>query len=59
MKVVAHEATAALSHGLKVAVVLIIDALYTVGQRKEILNFCHIGLGGFYPKCPILTNDET
>jgi hypothetical protein len=45
MKVVAHEATAALSHGLKAAVVLVIDALYTVGQRKEILNFCHIGLG--------------
>jgi len=45
MKVVAHEATAALSHGLKAAVVLVINALYTVGQRKEILNFCHIGLG--------------
>ena len=34
MKVVAHEATAALSHGLKAAVVLVIDALYTVGQRN-------------------------
>ena len=33
-------------HGLKVAVLLIIDALYTVGQREEILNFSHIGLAG-------------
>ena len=30
-------------HGLKVAVLLIINALYTVGQREEILNYCHIG----------------
>jgi hypothetical protein len=29
-----------------VAVLLIIDALYTVGQREEILNFSHIGLAG-------------
>jgi hypothetical protein len=33
-------------HGLKVPVLLIIDALYTVGQREEILNSSHIGLAG-------------
>ena len=33
-------------HGLKVAVLLIINTLYTVGQREEILNSCHIGLAG-------------
>ena len=33
-------------HGLKVAVLLIINTIYTVGQREEILNSSHIGFAG-------------